>query len=245
MKNILVCICLLVANIAAAQTSDGMDKAIELLTKAGKAFASGHMSLDICYTYANEHQPDVLIDSLKGTIQLSGGNYRSELGNTLSVKNSRYSIIVFREDKLLYVSGAAPADSGAAVLPVQLITSAVKQAGVQECKVTARKDTTTIRFQFPENMAYRYMEIKLDNRSGRIQEIQYLMKSTMISQTESTDGIAFEPYALVKTYFRYRDNVPVAASVFDEQQFFTRNANTLVPAAAYSNYEVFIGTPSN
>ncbi|HEY9260471.1 hypothetical protein [Chitinophaga sp.] len=221
-----------------------MDKAIELLNKSGKVFASGNMSMDVYYTYANEHQPDVLIDSLKGTIQLSGTNYRSELGNTLSVKNSRYSIIVFKEDKLLYVAGTGVADSTAGTSPVLLITTAIKQMGVKECNVTTHKDTTTIRFLFPENMTYRYMDIKMENRSGRIQEIQYVVKSTMIDQ-ENTGGIVFEPYALVRTFFRYHDNVSVAASVFDEQQFFTRSANTLVPAAAYSNYEVFIGTPSN
>jgi hypothetical protein len=86
------------------------------------------------------------------------------------------------------------------------------------------------------------MKIVLDKKSRKMLEVSYVIKKTLLPAEEETTK---DLYALVRTTFSYRDTGTIAKADFDEHQFFTHKANALVPAAAYQDYEVFIGSPTN
>ncbi|MFY0254915.1 hypothetical protein ACDQ55_13290 [Chitinophaga sp. 30R24] len=243
MKNIIACIFLLLAvNCLQAQSSDNMVQAAALLAKAGQALKHNSLSFDLHYTFANEHQPNILLDSLNGSMQVSPGNERMELGSSLIVRNPRYTIIVFKDDKLIHLSKFRQMDT-VSISPLEMMTTSIKQAGVQSCSIKQHGDTTIIRFAFPA-AAYKYLEIKMDSKSFLVYEFEYLVKSSLLSEQNSPSGVVYEPYALVKASFDHYKKGIVDPTVFDENQFFTRKADTLLPAIGYEEYEVFVGTPN-
>ncbi|RFS21145.1 hypothetical protein DVR12_17575 [Chitinophaga silvatica] len=235
--------CLLISHMMKAQDSSSLIKATTILSEAGAVFAKGNMALDITYTYADEQTPDIITDSLKGYVLVSGENYRGEIGNTLTVKNSRYSIIAFRDEKLLYV--ARSSDSSAnpdAISPFRLIDNAIKSAGIKNCVIKEKNGSIQLSFVFPEKTSYKSMKIVLDKKSKKMLEISYIIKKSLLPSEEKTTK---DLYAQVKTLFNYRNIGTIAKTDFDEHQFFTNKANVLVPATAYQGYEVFIGSPTN
>ncbi|PSL46713.1 hypothetical protein CLV51_103694 [Chitinophaga niastensis] len=225
------------------QSVENMDKAIEILDKVSKSYGAGELSFDLNYTYANEHQPGVLLDSLHGSMQLSQGNYRSAIGNTILLKNSHYNIAVFKEDKLIHVSKPMLSDSLDAS-PLGMIAASIRQAGIKTCQITRKGDITQIHFTFPPDNVYKYMEIKLDNKNWHINQLQFVIKSSMLSESGQVAGEGYEAYALVKASFYHYKTGHTDPAIFNENQFFTRKADTLIPAPAYEDYEVFIGTPN-
>lgn len=225
------------------QSVENLDKAIEMLGKVSKTYDSGQVSFDINYTYANEGQPKIVLDSLNGNIIMSGGNCFSQLRNTLFLTNQRYSIAVFKEDKLIHVSRPVNKDA-IGLTPMQMISASIRQSGIKSCVITNKNEETHIRFTFSPEDAYKYMEIALDTRKSRIQQLTYVVKSELASGTSEQPGVVYEPYALVKAIFSHYRTDDADPAVFDERQFFTRTATALVPVPAYEEYEVFIGSPN-
>lgn len=228
---------------ARGQSVESMNKAIEMLDKVSKTYKSQELSFDLRYTYANEHQPYVLLDSLNGHMQLAKGNCRYAIGNTILLKNAHYNIAVFKEDKLIHVSGSGLPDS-IDTSPMGMIKASILQAGVRECHISRKGDTTLIRFSFLPDKAYKYVEIKLDSKNSRIYQLQYIIRSTLLSESGRVEGEGYEPYALVNAFFTRYKTALTDPAVFDETQFFTHKTDALVPAPAYEDYEIFIGTPN-
>ncbi|TWF45400.1 hypothetical protein FHW36_1011330 [Chitinophaga polysaccharea] len=244
LKWILCCICLLVASFQGkGQTVENLDKAMDILSKAGAVYSKGQLSFDIRYTYANEEQPTVITDSLSGSIRMAGGNCFSVLQNSVVLKNARYNIALFKEDKLMYVTKPAPKDSLNAS-PMAMIGAMVKQAGIKTCNITDKKDTTTIRFGFGAAAPYRFMEIKLDSKTSRVHQLQFAIQRALLPGAPSAADADSTSYAMVKGVFSHYSTADIDAGLFDEKQFFTRKADKLLPSAAYEDYEVFIGSPN-
>ncbi|SEA27684.1 hypothetical protein SAMN05660909_01321 [Chitinophaga terrae (ex Kim and Jung 2007)] len=244
MKRIfIISCCILIVCQVSAQNNSSLEKAHEILAESSALFNKEDIAMDIVYTYADEHSPGIITDSLRGYVLISGNNYRGEIGNTLTVKNSRYSIMAFKDDKLLYV--AAPTGKNNmpdAAAPLQLITDAIKSAGVNTCAINEVGDVTELRFDFPAGMTYKQMRIIVESRDKRIKEVNYVIRKSLLPEEEKTTK---DLYAQVRTLFIYRKTNAVSASEFDERQFFTQKANSLLPTPAYKDYEVFIGSPSN
>ena len=243
-KWALACLTVLAESICVnGQTIENMDQAIAMIRETRKVYETGELSFDFYYTYANEHQPGILLDSLQCNMQVSNGNCRSLMGNTIILKNKQYNIAVFKDDKLIHVSRAMRGDSLGGS-PLALITTAIRQAGVQACHITSKQGITSIHFDFSLDANYKYMEMQLDTSNWHIEKLEYVVKSTMLKDASEADGNKYEPYAQVKAIFYHYKSDHIDPAVFGEEQFFTRKADALIPAPAYEDYEVFIGTPN-
>ncbi|MGN8038219.1 hypothetical protein ACTJJ0_24230 [Chitinophaga sp. 22321] len=234
-------LCLFCTLSGSTQSVENMDKAVEMLEKASKAYDSGQVSFLINYTYANEQAPTVLLDSLSGEVMMSGRNYFSRMRNTTFLMNQHYSVAVFNDDKLIHVSRPVNRDS-IGVTPMQMVSGAIRQAGIKSCAVSSKGDTARIRFTFSA-ATYKYMEIQLDTRNWRIHQLQFVVKSDA-APGEGESYNTNTGYALVKASFHHYSNKEIDPVVFDERQFFSRTATSLIPATAYQDYEVFIASPN-
>lgn len=238
-----ICCFLLFVKIAGAQDTSRLGKAIEILSDAAEVFKQQNLVMDVRYTYADEKTPDRITDSVSGHMLISGDNYKGELGNTLTVKNSRYSVIVFRDEKVLYVvrSNALTVDS-VNLTPFQLISTALRSSAVVNCTIKEKGNSVILGFDFAEHMPNRRMQVELDKKGQKIMSVSYLIKKSLLpEEIDATTDL----YALVRASFSYQEAHHVSESDFDEKQFFTMKANSLVPAGAYQDYEVFFGSPSN
>src|ERR1019366_122429 len=65
---------------------------------------AGSLSCNLKYTYASESAPAVHLDSVAGKIEMHGENYRFLIDNTETIQTTNYTLLLFKDDKIMYIS---------------------------------------------------------------------------------------------------------------------------------------------
>lgn len=246
-RSLALVIALLVVLYAPARAQQPGDTAqlFTSLKRLESALQSSPVSFSIRYTYVSEKQPDVVLDSLSGSFELSGTSGRFMIDNMVTVCNSRYNIIVFPDDKLIYVSKPAPLAQADLVAQLRaLITS----SGISKCLVTATKDAGVISVYFKEGGPCREMNIYTDPRTGYMRNVVYVLKTSMLTgqlKTDETTLDTYGEYAIVRMDFSdYKKLAAGDTARFDESNYFYREGEAFKPAPAYKEYQIFKGSPN-
>lgn len=224
-----------------AQDSVAIAKAVNIFRRVQAKSQQSPVSFEVNYTYSNESTPATLLDSLKGTIEISGENYRSTLDSTETIRNSKYSIVLFKEDKLMYLAAnnkpASPAD------PLETLNTLLK--GATNSTFKTEKRNTIINVSFPAGGNCKQLSIVIDTVSQRLISMQYILKTTLLMGEEMKNEVpeGYEEYAQVKaSFYNYKD-IPVNNSRFDEKAFFYKEGDAFKVTPEYENYSIFVGTP--
>ncbi|WPV63872.1 hypothetical protein [Chitinophaga sp. LS1] len=236
----------LIISIAAALSVQAQDtaaiaKAINIFRRVQAKSQQQPVSFEVNYTYSNESTPGTLLDSLKGKIEISGENYRSTLDNTETIRNAKYSIVLFKEDKLMYLAAnsksASPAD------PLETLNTLLK--GATNSTFRTEKRNTIINVSFPAGGNCKQLSITIDTVSQRLISMQYILKTTLLMGDEMKNEVpeGYEEYAQVKaSFYNYKD-IPVNSSRFDEKAFFYKDGDAFKVTPEYEDYNIFVGTP--
>jgi hypothetical protein len=220
-----------------------LDNATRILKNIQLAYTAHPLMFDVKYIYSNEHTPDKILDSLKGRIEMNGNDYRYQLDSTETIHNSKYNIILFKEDKIMYLTGASA--QVAAQDPLQSVQTILEKSGVTSCTISNEKGKTTIRFDFAAGGACKQMKIIADTVKQRLYAMQYIIKTTLLKDAQDdTEMEGYEEYALVSTTFsNYHDLLP-DSSRFDEKVFFYKEDTAFKVMPAYEEYKIFVATPN-
>ncbi|SFW81987.1 hypothetical protein [Chitinophaga sancti] len=215
---------------------------LKYIMEAGKTTPYG---FDIKYTYANESKPAILLDSLSGSIEIGGNNYYCRMDSTESIRNDRYSIIVFREDKLILLAIARP-DS--AVDPISNMQSMIVKSGAEKCKVSRKKSVKTIDITFLPGSPCKNLIMQIDTAAHHLLSVEYLLKSTLLldpaAQQEGNMPEGYDEYAFVRTTFTNYHPLKPEDTRFKEEQYFYKEGAEYKPASAFSDYQVVLSTPN-
>ncbi|WP_145670321.1 hypothetical protein [Chitinophaga polysaccharea] len=227
-----------------SQQDNHLDEMATVLKDIQLAYQKHPLSFEVKYTYANEHTPRVVLDSLEGKVCMAGADYRYILDNTEMVRTGNYSVVVFKEDKLLYL-GKTTTDTLAAS-PLQPLQDMARQAGVRHCEVMYKKHRKTLQVDFQDGLPYRHIEMTLDTLSGYLLQMRYIVKTTLLIAPGASEevGKEYEEYALVVADFHHYQPLAAEKDLFDERSFFVKKGNEVFPAAAYADYKIFIATPN-
>ena len=210
-----------------------------------QAFYNNHpLSFSVKYTYANEHDPGRVLDSLSGKIEMAGVNYRCWMDSTETIRNDRYNIVLFKEDKIMYLTkpaGVVAAD------PVQLIQATLEKTGVSSAEIQRQGNLKTVRLFFGAGKPYRQMEMTIDTLSGHLIEMYYIVKTALLMETPEGKEVAaqgYDEYALVRASFEQYLPLPVNPARFDEHVFFSKKGNEFNTTQAYKDYKLIVGSPN-
>ncbi|WP_143305305.1 hypothetical protein [Chitinophaga vietnamensis] len=230
--------------IVSAQNSDdrSLQQAGQLLIKLQQHILATPQSFDMRYTYANEHTPAILLDSLEGKMTVAGKYYRCLIRNTETIRNDHYHIIVFHDDRLIYLS-VPPAIDTAAMQPLQMLEKMMKQQHIERCEIARKGPQQTIRFIFPKDQLCKRMEMTVDTASWQIKDFTSIVKTSTLVDEQVTLDKSYDEYAIVKTTFSHYAAVAPSAQLFDASNFFYKSGKEYKPAAAFPDYKIFIGSP--
>lgn len=242
---ILLIIALLNAGWCLAQTND-LAKARQLLANLQHKYASERaLQFDVQYLYTNESKPDIVLDSIGGTIALQGDNYRFSIQNTLTVKNSRYIIHLFKDDKLMYVSKAGKTASP--VDPIKMIDSLLAHVPGLQLQLEETNAHQLLTLLMPAGMTYKSIRFNIDEKTGYLHNLVYLIKTDQLvdpSLRNAEGKEAYDSYARVETRFANYTVANIDKAAFSEDSFFTRNGKKLEPVNDYKDYKIFLATPN-
>jgi hypothetical protein len=160
------------------------------------------------------------------------------MDNTEIISNSHYNIVLFKEDKLMYLAKPTTIN---AVDPVQQIRRLILSSAIKNCSV--KGGIITISFGAGENISE--LQIVLNEKTGYLSYMQYVIKTAMLlEQHDGPVDAEYGEYAVVRSTLNNYVALKEDNSRFDEVNFFYKEGNEFKTTAAYSDYKIFIGSPN-
>jgi len=231
-----------------AQRAIPVDSVINLLKGVRTAYDSSHnLSFNVSYIQTPENAPDNIMDSLTGYVQIDSGKFHWSIGNTEVVTNSGQTIMLFKDDKVMYITNTLDPDSDLNPDPLERLNKFLLTLGGIQCTTNSQDDTTSITIQFPEGVGYKSVTITIDNNTQLIRKTVFILKGSNLqgstpdwNQKEVNQN---ENYHIEANYSNYNSEA-VSDSVFDKTNYFIKTTTGFAPTAAYSDYKIFIGSPN-
>lgn len=226
-----------------AQDPVAIARAMSLFHRVQTKSLEKPVSFELRYTYSNEHTPGTLLDSMEGKIEMNGENYRCTLDSTETICNSKYNIVLFRQDKVMYLSAkgntTSPAD------PLQTIKTLLDSAVNSSCAFSHEKRNTIINITFAAGSPFKQLSVTIDTVSQRLITMQYVMKTALLMDEDTQGELpqGYEAYAQVKASFYNYKEIPVNNSRYDEKAFFYKDEDAFKVSPAYEDYTIFVGSP--
>lgn len=240
---LIIALLMAISRPAAAQSGQDVEKVMQVMNEVQAFYNARPQSFNIYYTYSNEHTPGKILDSLNGKMELSGKYYRYTIGNTETIHNKHYTVVLFKEDMLMYVAGSG--SSGSQANPLLPMRGSLERAGVSRCEITHSGSQKLVQISLKEGAPYKHIELTLDTLSQRLLSMRYIVKTALLMDAPDTaPGSEYDEYAIVQAVMNNYKQLPEDERRFDEKQFFSREGNELKVTPAYKEYKIFIGSPN-
>ena len=226
-----------------AQSSDNSRFISELKQIQDQYKASGFLKFDVRYLYADESAPDVFLDSLKGEVYINGSNYKMALDNTETIRNDLYTINLFTEDKLILLSNTRAEDVN--YNPLVILDSVFQKIKNLQLNIQVENGLKVLNVSFPEGGPYKSFTMVVDTASGYLSKMIYVVKTEALldDQPDDPGGSGSGKYAIVETIYNNYQNGIFDSSVFDENNYVTREGDQFKAGKNYKDYKIFLATP--
>lgn len=200
-----------------------------------------NLSFDINYRYANDLQPGAFLDSLSGSFRISGKNYWYVLDNTEAIGDSQYLIMLFKEDKIMYLT--KPSSLTLMQNPLSLIDSYLVNKPDIKYSISSQKKEKKISLDFGDNGKYRRIEYSIDMASGFMTKMTCVVRaSEMYDESVKSQVDDASVYVQVEAVFKnYRENA-FTEGLFNTAKYFKKDGEEYIALPPYETYKVFLGT---
>jgi hypothetical protein len=231
---------------ASLHAQSGQKAALAAVEQLRQRYLEAHgLHMDISYYYANASSPQRYLDSVKGSFIMDGTRYHFRMDSTEGMVNERYSIMVFSEDKLLYLTKPA-AQPSSSYNPVSMLDSLATQGKGAVVDLQQQGPNRMVSIQFPKGMNYGSMVLTIDTATGYMTRCLMTVRTALLAPAadgSSLKASGYDEYALVETRLQHYQQKELPVDFFSEQRFFSKDGKSYVAAERYRGYEVFVGTP--
>ena len=229
-----------------AQQNTSVEAVISLLKQMRAGYDSiPDLSFDVSYTYTKQNAPGDILDSLSGRMQASNKQYHWSISNTEMIANSKYVIMLFKEDKLMYIT--RPGSQNMNFDPLARLDSSLFLLKGLQCLMGTKKNSTTVALNFPESSSYKQVELDIDKNTGFITHSRFVVKQDALQDfgdfDNNIDKVTDNSYCVIEArYYNYSKD-SISASLFSEVNYFKRSGSEFSTVAPYNDYKIFIGSP--
>lgn len=248
MKKIIFLLCLNIGFcvLIKAQENTSVEAVVGLLKQMRADYDNiSNLSFDVSYTYAKQSTPDKILDSLSGRMQVSNKQYHWNISNTEMIANSKYVIMLFKEDKLMYIT--RPGSQNINFDPLSRLDSSLFLLKGLQCSLENKKDITTVTLNFPDSSAYKQIKMTINRKNGFLSNTKFIIRPGAVRSFEdfdSMDNTGDEGYNVIEArYYNYNQD-SISAAIFNSENYFNRSGTEFVAANSYSDYKIFIGSPN-
>ncbi|MBC9913357.1 hypothetical protein [Chitinophaga varians] len=206
-----------------------------------KMYADKQYALDIRYAFAASSEPKRLLDSVIGRLEVVDKSFRYELGNTLSMANGRYNVVLQSAMKKMYVSRPVAGDQ-----PMKMIQAGFPQVAVKSWSARQKGNQRVFHADFITGFPFVSVDVEKDMATGYLTALRYLIPADQLKRFGIDTGETkedFGDYAIVYVTYVQDKKYKPDMTVFDEQGYFHKTETTLAPAPAFSGYQVFKASP--
>jgi hypothetical protein len=242
-KNLLILIVMLswtCASLAQADTRNAAVSAIRQLTQHYRKIPL--LGFDVEYRYAAEAKPAVYLDSMKGSVKLSGNRYWYQLDSTEVLYGDKYVVAIYPEDKIMYLS--KPSSQAAAMNPMALLDSLLFKAPGLQYSLTSSPNQQIVTVRFEKSSSYKKIDYYINTRTGFLSKMVSTVNAEQLYTPEAQSKLSGEKtFAIVETCFtNYREQA-LDETVFDTGRYFKKEGQEYITVAPYNIYKIFLGNP--
>lgn len=212
-----------------------------LLDLQSKYQENKDLSMRVVYTYADEHHPDVVLDSSVASIDIDSNSYHCLVDSTDIYANDSFTVVLFKEEKIMYVSRTHL--KSALYNPAIMLDSLMRMNKQLHAQIEETNAEKIIVLTFPEGSKYRKIELTLDKESGFLTGIDYLLKTQLLldeGEKRLADSLT-ESYAILKARF-IRTPRTHHLKNYSPEMFFVKQQDHIYPTAAFKDYQVMVGS---
>lgn len=217
-------------------------KAISSLKQLAAQYKEAqYLSFDISYKYATQENPDLFLDSLKGSFKMNGTNYWYSLDSTEYLSNQMFTLMLFKEDKIMYLS--KPLDQ-AAINPITVLDSVFLNDNIIY-GITSTNGYEKLVLDFPAGSKNKQVEYHIDSKTGFITKMICLVQAEQLYDA-SVHSVIEENgrYAVVEINLNNYKEKSFDSKQFDTGKYFIKQGDEFVTTASYESYKIFLGTPN-
>jgi hypothetical protein len=202
-----------------------------------------YLSYRLEYTYREDSNPKVVLDSIRGYVMMSKENYHLVLGNTETIHNDKYNIILFKEDSLMYISKS----SVGSINPVSILDSMFTKIKGIEILLTDKKRAQLITLNFPDGMDYKSAEYFIDGKTGYLLRIRYKVNAIQMlnpaDRSNAANTLLANKWGIVQCLYSKHETGKFTDNEFDDKKYFIKEASEFKPTDAYKKYKIFLASP--
>lgn len=200
------------------------------------------LSVDLAWYSSPETDPDNYIDSLKGQLKLNGTDSWYSLDSTESLTAGGYTIVLFKEDGLMYLNKPS-AQNG--VAPSLLMDSMLLQNKDVTCSMRQSPEETVLIFQFKSESSYKLIEYIINRKTGFLTGIKSIVKSEHLYDASFRELLETkDSYSCIEVkYSNYQIN-SFDKSLLDVNRYFKKEGEEYIPIAPFDQYKIFLGSPN-
>jgi len=212
--------------------------------KVSRAYANtAFLSFRVKYLYANADKPTDYLDSVLGSVEMNQGHSRIVIAGMETVFTDKYAIRVLPDDKLIYLSAPAPAETQN---PVGMLDSIFAHMGGLNTRLYRQKGDDVLILNFPSGSPYTQMVIHVDDKSGYFSRIDYTVNAAGLVGKEMIERpghpAPYESSGRVYVLFSDYQKGHFDDRLFNEGNFFTRVAGKYTPSNRFKDYRIFLAS---
>jgi hypothetical protein len=230
-----------------AQSTVPIDSVIGFLKQVQIAYDNNHnLSFNVYYTYTKENMPSDILDSLSGEMQISNKRYRWNISNTEVIADSQYALMLFKDDKLMYLTKSGSKDLSPD--PLARFDSALFQIKNIACTIDSKKDEAVLTIQFPNTSAYKEIRMIINKGTGLITDTRFILKASALNQDNDFGGDERlkpdDSFISIEARYLNYSMAAIDDSVFNRDKYIQRTGAKFSPTTPYTDYKIFIGSPN-
>lgn len=231
---------------AQSQETNACKQATDMLRKLREAYTRmDNLSFDVKYRYTSLNDSSTILDSMEGQMMLKKQNYRSIIGNTETIGTDKYTIMLFKQDSVMYLAKPSMRNAFAAgpSIDIDTLLSSIKNV---ECSIHDEDGHTKLSFDFPPGGNYQSVSFIIDIKAMRLLQVSYILKTILLMDIDEHGINSSDPqpeeYSRLNIDFVNYSTKELSNDLFDDKKFFYRENKQFKTTDAYSNYRIVLGT---
>lgn len=229
-----------------AQSSVSNSGIGQLKKMAGKYNQSGSISFNMQFRYSTEADPDVYLDSLRGSVSINGNLYTYTLGNTILIRTDEYMISIFSEEKIMQLirldslNSKSPMETTGVSNAMIAALDSMQFSGLVKIFDTSAAGQHIVTIQFNNHPSWKSVQYVISESDG------FLQRTVIVTKMDEMFGPGLQGkdladgYAIVETIFSDYSMHRPEPGPMQSERYFTRNGQEIEPVTAFKDYRIIL-----
>lgn len=239
--SLIFLVCLTSRTTLSAQPADGT-KIQDLFRAVAEHYRNaGNLSFDVTYKYAAEGEPGRWLDSLSGNFKMNNSSYWYRLDSTEAMGTRDYALILFREDRVMYLS--RPNSQTRSANPLTQFDSLVLKDNKVKAGLTEDGNQELVTLEFQPGLVYKRITYYIDRKTYFLTRMISMVRSDQLyeksvrSMMKGTDS-----YVIMETDYNNYQRGGFPEGELDTGRYFKKEGGEYVTLPPYDSYKILLAS---